>query len=53
MFVDFVMPGHGLADLGLGLLVPVVLTAMAEEDGASLTDFLDEIPPLQAEASSA
>ena len=47
------MPGHGLADFGLGLLIPVVLAAVAEEDGARLTNFLDEIPPLQAEASSA
>jgi len=53
MFVDFVVPGNGLADLGQGLLISVVLAAVPDENGAGLIDFLNEFPPLQAEASSA
>ena len=53
VLVDLVMPGDGLADFGLGLLVPVVFAAVPEEDGAGLIDFLDEFAPLQAAASSA
>ena len=47
------MTGNGLANFGLGLLIPVVFSAVAKKRGARLLDFLDEIAPLQAAASSA
>jgi len=53
VLVDFGMTGNGLANFGLGLLIPVVFSAVAKKRGARLLDFLDEIAPLQAAASSA
>jgi hypothetical protein len=41
VLVDFVVPWNGLANLGGGLLIPVVFATVPDEGGSSLFDFLD------------
>jgi len=53
VLVDFVVPWNGLANLGDGLLIPVVFATVPDEGGSSLFDFLDKVAPLQAATSSA
>ena len=44
--VDFIMSRDGLGDLRPGILIPVVLAAVPDEDTTHLRELLDERDPL-------
>jgi hypothetical protein len=52
ILVDFVVPRHGLANLCLGILIPIVLSTMSDENGTLLFDLLNQLASLHASSSS-
>ena len=49
---DLVVPRHRLANLCLGILIPIVLSAMSDENRTVLFDFLNQLASLHASSSS-
>lgn len=47
-FLDLTMPGNGLADPGLRVLIPIVTTAVTDEDATGLLNLTDQIAALHA-----
>jgi hypothetical protein len=52
VFLDLVVPRHRLTNFCPGILIPVMLSAMSDENCAFLFDFLNELASLHASSSS-
>jgi hypothetical protein len=52
MFIDLVVPGDRLANFCLRILIPIVLSAMSDENCTLLFDFLDQLASFHASSSS-
>ena len=53
MVSDLTMAGHRLTGSASGVLIPIVTTAVSDEDAPVLLDLADQINPLHAICSSA
>ena len=48
MFLDLTMTRNRLAHFGAGVLIPIMLAAVPDEDATHLREFLNERDPLHA-----
>ncbi len=52
IFSDLLVPRHRLANFCLGILIPIVLSAMSDENCTLFFDFLNQLASLHANLSS-
>ena len=52
IFFDLVVPRHRLASFGFGILIPIVLSAMSDENCTLLFDSLNQLASFHASSSS-
>ena len=52
VFFDLVVPRHRLTNFCPGILIPIVLSAMPDENCTLLFDFRNELASLHASSSS-
>jgi len=50
--VDFAVPGHGLGDTRLGILVPIVLAAVPNEPATGFFELADQVGSFHDETES-
>ena len=53
VFFDFTMAGNWLGNFGNGILIPVVLAAVADEDTAEFLNFGNQVAVLHASSRAA